>query len=364
MTWTKTDLLIRDMAEPGKASCIIGGQWGSESKGSAAAWLAQEMMKRGCPPAFVTTNAGVQSGHTSIHKDKRRVSFHMPTAPWVMQDEGYLPTVYLNAGSIIDPDVFLEEAKNYEGPIYVHPMAAIITDECREAENRKDSAQTKIASTRKGVGEALARKIARSGKVAKDCPQLADFIRRIDLNWELRNEKSVLVEVPQGVSLSLNHSQFYPYCTSRDITPANALADAGTHPLYVGAVLVVLRTFPIRVGNIVENGETLGQSGAFYPGQKELTWEELGQDREITTVTKRVRRVFTWSTQQLRETFALCRPDTVFLTFCNYLKHQEQLDMIESDIYGVSKELYMPPPRIIYEFGPSTADVGEKYDVT
>ncbi len=34
-----------------------------------------------------------------------------------------------------------------------------LTDECREAENQIDSSQTKTASTRKGVGQALARKV-------------------------------------------------------------------------------------------------------------------------------------------------------------------------------------------------------------
>src|SRR5579864_1302107 len=166
---SKTELIVRDMCQPGKASLIIGGCFGSESKGSAASWLAYELSKRGQQFDIVSSGAGSQAGHTSIHKGKRRVSFHLPTSPWIFQDEGgFNGIMYLNSGSIITPEVFFEEIKEYKGKVFVHPMAAIVTPECIEAENRADSAQTKIASTRKGVGEALSRKVLRSGMVAKD----------------------------------------------------------------------------------------------------------------------------------------------------------------------------------------------------
>ena len=363
----KTELILRDMFTPGKATCIVGGQWGSESKGSAIAWLASKLSETERVYDFVTCNSGSQAGHTSIHKAKKRVAFHMPTAPLIYQDElgSYDGTVYLNGGSIIDPGALEQELADlgFKGSLAIHPLAAVITDECKAEERKAGSVQTKIASTRKGVGVALSRKVARSGVVAKDHPYLKQFVRRIDLNYELRQHKTALVEIPQGVSLSLNHADFYPYCTSRDCTPADALSNAGIHPSFADATLVVLRTYPIRVGNIVEGEKTLGTSGGAYPGQRETSWEEIGVASEITTVTKRVRRVFEFSQQQLRETFSLCRPDAVFLTFCNYIKDQSYLDMIESSIYTVSKELWMPPPRVMYQWGPTTDDVGEEYTI-
>lgn len=364
---TKTDLIVRDMVQSGKMAVLLGGQFGSCGKGCASAWLAYEMTKRSLQFDICTTSAGVQSGHTSIHFDKRRVSYHLPTAPFIFQDEdgAYEGITYLNAGSIIDAKALEKELidTGYKGKLLVHPRAAIVTDECREVENREGSAATKIASTRKGVGEALARKVQRSAKLAKDDPFVKQFVRQLDLSVYLREGKTILAEVPQGVSLSLNHAPFYPNCTSRDITPADAMANAALHPMYCGATMVVLRTYPIRVGNIVENGETLGRSGDVYPDQRELTWEELGQPKELTTVTGRVRRVFTWSVKQLRETFALCRPDVVFLSFVNYCKTQQELDDIESSIFMVSKELNMAPPRVVFEHGPTTSDVLEEYNV-
>jgi len=354
----------------GFASVLIGGQWGSEGKGCAAAWAAYELAKEGRAFDIVTTNAAAQAGHTSIHKGRRRVVFHLPTASLIAQDElgsGKAGTVYLNAGAIIDPVGFEKELNDnpFNGPLFIHPYAAVITDECKEAEGRADSGQTKIASTRKGVGEALSRKVLRTGMVAKDHPFLAKFTKGVvDLNRQLRVGNSVLVEVPQGVSLSLNHSGFYPYTTSRDCTPNQGLSDANIHPQFYNGTMVTLRTFPIRVGNIVEDGATLGTSGPHFYDQRETSWEELGVEAEITTVTKRVRRVFTFSMQQLVETFNICDPDYVFLTFCNYVKEKPMFDQIVASIQSASKVLMQPPPKVIYQWGPTTEDAGEHYVVT
>lgn len=126
--------------------------------------------------------------------------------------------------------------------------------------------------------------------------------------------------------------------------------------------MVVLRTFPIRVGHIVENGQTLGESGGCYADQKETSWEELGVEAEITTVTKRIRRVFTFSKQQIVDTFTLCRPDVVFLSFCNYAKGRDYLDQIDSAIYQASRMTWMPPPRVVYQWGPTTEDIREELE--
>lgn len=362
-------LSINRMLGAGRAAVLLGGQWGSEAKGCAASWVAYELAKQGKAYDIVTTNAAAQAGHTSIHKGRKRVVFHMPTAPYISEDvlgKGKGGTVFLNAGAIIDPVGFEKELNDcpYNGQIIIHPNAAVITDECKEAENRKDSGQTKIASTRKGVGEALARKVLRTGQVAKDHPFLKEFTGpSIDLNHQLRMGASIMVEVPQGVSLSLNHSGFYPYTTSRDCTPSSGLADANIHPQFYGSTMVVLRTYPIRVGNIVEHGETLGTSGPAYPDQLETSWEELGVAAEITTVTKRVRRVFMLSMRQIVETLSICDPDYVFLTFCNYCKEQAELDRAVTYIQSAAKMLRQPPPKIIFQWGPTTEDAGEQYDM-
>ena len=357
--------MITNFCGRGKVSTVVGGQFGSEAKGSAVAWLTSQLIESGRMFDIVTAGNGSQSGHTSIHAGKKRVLFHLPTASAIANEYGVYPTVYLNAGAVINPVVLEQELKDNPLPdgLFIHPEAAVITDECLEEEGKSDSSTTKIASTRKGVGAALARKILRKGKVAREDAFLKQFIRKLDLNGSMLNGRSVLVEIPQGVSLSLNQSGFYPYTTSRDCTPSAALSDAGIHPSFFGQSMVVMRTYPIRVGAIKEGGVELGQSGGCYADQYETSWEELGVEAEITTVTKRVRRVFTWSNKQLLETFSICRPDVLVLTFCNYLKAQHQLDEIKDAVLNVSKVLRMPPPKIYYEWGPTTDDIGEEYEV-
>ena len=59
----------------------------------------------------------------------------------------------------------------------------------------------------------------------------------------------------------------------------------------------------------------VGYSGDGYPDQQELTWEEVGQTPEKTTVTKLTRRIFTLSKIQTAEAIRTCAPDEIFLNF-------------------------------------------------
>ena len=357
--------------QKGKASFIIGGQWGSEGKGAAAAWVAEKL------PSFdlYTTNAGAQAGHTSYFNDKKIVVFHLSTAAvidWWKRGKTTAKPIFVNAGAVIDVDVFLKEVEDYydASMVFVHPMAAVISAEDRAASRAAGSASEKRSGVRKGVGQALAQKVLRTGKTAKDDPRLAPFVRRlaplIAYNYceiVLRSGGSVLVEVPQGVSLSLNHSGFYPFTTSRDCTVMTAMADAAIHPIFYGQTMMVLRTFPIRVGNIKdEHGVEIGYSGGRYLDQDETTWEELDQMPEITTVSKRIRRVFTFSRAQLLESMALTKPSWVFLTFCNYTCNYPQN---QYEMQGIKDAIssYDLSGGLIYQWGPTSEDVGNWEDL-
>ena len=61
---------IEDFCVPGKASFMLGGQWGSEGKGAAAAWTASALDRAGRRFDVVTTNAGCQSGHACGRCDR------------------------------------------------------------------------------------------------------------------------------------------------------------------------------------------------------------------------------------------------------------------------------------------------------
>ena len=94
-------------------------------------------------------------------------------------------------------------------------------------------------------------------------------------------------------------------------------------------VIGCARTFPIRVA---------GNSGGAYRDQLEISWADLGQEPELTTVTKKVRRVFTFSDQQIREAIWECQPTRIFLNFINYLKNGKEIDDLVGRIDHIAKE--------------------------
>jgi adenylosuccinate synthase len=72
--------MLEQFCQSGKIDFALGGQFGSEGKGSAAAWLATALAKEKRYYNIITVNNGAQSGHTSVHKGIKRVLFHLPTA--------------------------------------------------------------------------------------------------------------------------------------------------------------------------------------------------------------------------------------------------------------------------------------------
>ena len=339
----------------GKASVLLDMQFGSTGKGLFAAYLAG-LPRNHCD--ISVTNAGPNAGHTTCFADGRKfVTFHLPTFG-VIQEKSI---IFLDAGSIIDPDMLQKELSDFSiDPmrIFVHPRAAVIEPDDRAYEHRPDAATSKLSGTQKGVGRAIARKVMREAKLADEHPFLKQFVRPFSLNDELHRGKSAFIEVPQGFGLSLNDGLSYPYCTSRNISVSQALADAGLHPSKLYKVIGVQRSKPIRVGNLKDEcGKEIGYSGPCYPDQKELSWEELGQAPEYTTVTKRVRRVFTWSEMQYEHALKSIRPDIIFNNFVNYNKTAEEVMMWDSAMYSIEKQVLGHSIPKMWGVGPNVENV-------
>src|SRR5262245_10324344 len=214
--------------------------------------------------------------------------------------------------------------------IYVHPNATIVTDEDREAEHEGTVAA--VAGTRSGTGAALSRKILRDpraiaanslGEIAKNVVLLAHRLKP--------EVYAYFMEVAQGFSLGIN-SHFYPKVTSRECTVTQGLADARIAPRLLMRCYMAIRTFPIRVGNV--DGFS---SGEWYSDQHEASWERIGVQPELTTVTKRVRRVATFSMDQFYDACYANDPDYVFVSHMDYLKNTDQQDLLEGLIHARSQ---------------------------
>lgn len=316
-----------------KATMIVDLQFGSTGKGLIAGYWAKE----NCPDVVISCNMP-NAGHTYIdEKGNRMVHKVLPSG--IVSPK--LKYVLIGPGAVFDPVRLNEEVTaaremGYLGHgtlVAIHPGATILKSAHRETEQSTLSA---ISSTMQGSMAAMVHKMARSvhdSPVARDTE--AQFVRDVVVvdhdEWMLilMAATKILIEGSQGYSLGIN-THFYPYTTSRDCTPARFLSDAGVPHNMLERVIGTVRTFPIRVGNTPD-----GFSGGHYPDQRELSWEDLSQVPEKTTVTGRVRRVFTLSLRQLQDAAFYCCPDEIFLNFANYL--ETGLDDMIGEIEAVTK---------------------------
>ena len=311
-----------------KATMICDLQFGSTGKGLIAGYLAEKLQ-----PDAVVTAWMPNAGHTYISASGRKW-IHTMLANGIVSKN--LKKIFIGPGSMINVDNLIKEigeswdlVKNAE--IFIHPHAGVVSKENKENEKMMES----IGSTQKGCGQAIVSKIRRDPEnpaVAKNIlsgTELGKYICTVEeYNEAMDSCEHLLIEGAQGFSLSIHHG-FYPYVTSRDVTPAQILADCAVPYTYLTKVVGCMRVHPIRVANRYDNkGEMIGYSGPTYRDSNELTWREIGVEPELTTVTKLERRVFSISYEQLAQAFRMCSPHELFVNFANYIEDPNELSEI------------------------------------
>lgn len=345
-----------------KIDLVMDFQYGSTGKGLIAGYLAKRGQYDTAICAFATN-----AGHTYIDGGIHLMTQQLPTS--IVSST--VKRILLGPGSAIHAETLLAEMSRYvdhlEGKtLMIHPQAAVVED--YHAEFEKKDGRTKMGSTSKGVGEAYIERIRRGpfnntvkcrwgeGRGRLIDSLLAKYIcTEQEYDQALKESECMIIEGAQGFSLSLYHGQ-YPYTTSRDVTPWQIAADCGIPFQWASTIQVIgtLRTFPIRVNN------RDGSSGPCYPDQVELTWEELGQPAELTTVTKLQRRIFTFSQKQLEEAMFHCGGywhTRLFLNFCNYLPGDKELAHLIREIETPRPGYFVTPKVEWLGFGPSDGDV-------
>lgn len=311
--------------EADKAIVVYGGQWGSEGKGQVVAYLTE---RTGYDNVVGVRVGGPNAGHTfTAANGEFMVTQQVPIPPFVRQDA----VAYIGPSAVILPDILVAELRALAsvwprgGPkVIINPRAGLILPSMMEAEA---TLKTAIGSTGEGVGAATAAKVMRTAPLYRDLflgsiPVLSDedlsFLRDHTTLGDLSQGTFDLAifEGTQGYQLSLNHSRFYPFTTSRDCGPNDILSQAGysERSFRSTVFLSVCRTYPIRVG---------GNSGEL-PG--EITWEILRERTngyvatpEITTVTKKQRRIAEFNISDTAHMVARTRPDGVVFTFLDYI---------------------------------------------
>jgi adenylosuccinate synthase len=329
---------------------IMDLQYGSTGKGLLAGYLAETSK----PDGVATCNMP-NAGHTYIDK-VGNVMIHKVLPNGIVSPN--LTSVFIGPGAVFDParlEFEVLEAKKMgyleTACVYIHPNAMVLREDHRDLEQQSLS---NISSTMQGSMAATVEKMVRDPDkrcLASDVytPQM-DRVYVVDHDqWMHRIDacEKILAEGSQGFSLGLNQ-RFWPYCTSRECTPYRLLSDMGL-PQIRATVWGTLRTYPIRVGNTPD-----GFSGPVYYDQAELTWEDLDQPAETTTVTGRIRRVFSFSREQLDEALWHCRPDHLFLNFANYM-NEADLGRLVDDINAFGAD-YGTGIRLV-GYGPAFGDV-------
>jgi adenylosuccinate synthase len=284
------------------ATIVVGGQYGSEGKGKVVALVASRS-----PAPWLVRCGGPNSGHTVTIGGEDIILRQVPSC-----SEPQKATFFLAAGCVIDEAVLLRELDMLsieKRRIVVDPRAVIVTEQERETERRT---LNDIASTCSGTGAALVRRMSRHSSVplAKDSPTLRNRCRIETvaplLHDALDQRGDVIIEGTQGFALSLLHGPDYPFVTSRDTTAAGFAAEVGLSPRQVDDIVMVVRTFPIRVG---------GTSGPFA---EEISWEEIRRISgapevvpEYTSVTKRLRRVARFDLEAVARACRYNRPTSL-----------------------------------------------------
>ena len=322
--------------------------FGSSGKGKFNGYIA--MTEK---PDFAISNNSAQASHvvafspeeakrTRLKAGIEEYKFnHLPTS--CVSDS--IKRVYLTGGCVINLEKLLEEVEAVglsSNELMIHPNAVIVTPDDVKMEQDE---LNKIASTMSGIAPAMCKKIMRSGKakLAKDCDQLQKYVGNIydSICGSLAYGEAGILEMAQGFGLSIDHgvytdndgfvNSFYPFTTSRNCDPLSFAGAAGIPHHKIGNVIMNVRTYPIRVGDAStgtgvdeRSGKTLGSSGAFYPDQQELSWETISERcgcdvKEMTSLTKRVRRVFSFSDMQFIDDTRTIAPNHVFVNFVNYI---------------------------------------------
>jgi adenylosuccinate synthase len=317
---------------------LVGGQYGSEGKGHIASYLAREY-------DLLVRVGGPNAGHKVMLESGEYTHHILPSGTRTSEAR-----LLIGAGAVLRVPRLLDEIADCEVDrerLTIDPQAMIISDEDvkREAELMKA-----IGSTGQGVGAATARKVFegryQTVVLAKDVPELRPFIGSATdvLSHAYAAGHRILVEGTQGIGLSLHHGS-YPYVTSRDTSTAGTLGECGIPPSRVRRVVMVVRTYPIRVQN--PPGGTSGPMGS------EITWRGVERraqlprgslrPKERTSTTNRQRRVAEFDWVLLQRASLLDGPTDIALSFVDYIaamnKNARRFEQLTDDTIHFIEEV-------------------------
>lgn len=365
---------------------VLDSQAGSCGKGKFIGYLATKDNVDIAIDNFMSN-----AGHTFISESGDKCMTQQLPTSLVNKDT----SLVIGPEAAITPHILFREMIEYKDmigdrKIIINPNAVVIKQHHRDTEAQI----LRSGSTFKGCGAARADKVMRQaelfGSYWKRYGYIEDGIDGIGGIFTIADVKfieshiivmdtmeyindaidchyNILVEGSQGCDLDINYGLPYPNTTSRQCHAGQLVADCGISPKLVDEIIMIMRPYPIRISNTTnltdENGDTLITSSGDYNGAEEITWDivkkrcgapadvEFG---EMTTVTKKMRRVFEMNWDRLKYVTKLNRPTMIALNFAQYIdwgaykcKNYKELPQKVLDFIAKVEEVTGVPVKLI-----------------
>ncbi len=362
-----------------KITAIVGAQWGDEGKGKITDFFAGES------DYVVRFHGGNNAGHTVIVEGN---TFKLHLIPSGIIYGG--PMSIIGNGVVVDPRVLLNEIEYIEGKgidpkLLVSDRAHVIMPYHIELDGALSNHQGDLAagSTRRGIAPVYADKMFRNGirtidllepdvlmekltkgysfakgiiekalskKIESSIEEIFDsycsYGERLkpyitDTSVELynayKNNKSILFEGAQGISLDVDHG-IYPYTTSSNTAAGHISTGTGVSFRDIGRIIGVVKAYLSRVGESPLPSEMHGN-------EAESLREKGG---EYGTTTGRPRRVGWLDLVQVRQAVRVNGLTEIALTKLDVLSGFESIKVCVS--YDVSGNNILEMPASLSKY--------------
>ena len=362
-----------------KITAIVGAQWGDEGKGKITDFFAGES------DYVVRFHGGNNAGHTVIVEGN---TFKLHLIPSGIIYGG--PMSIIGNGVVVDPKVLLDEIEYIEGKgidpkLMVSDRAHVIMPYHIELDGALSNHQGDLAagSTRRGIAPVYADKMFRNGiriidllepdvlmekltkgysfakgiiekalskKIESSIEEIFDsycgYGERLkpyitDTSVELynahKNNKSILFEGAQGISLDVDHG-IYPYTTSSNTAAGHISTGTGVSFRDIGRIIGVVKAYLSRVGESPLPSEMHGN-------EAEALREKGG---EYGTTTGRPRRVGWLDLVQVRQAVRVNGLTEIALTKLDVLSGFESIKVCVS--YDVNGENILEMPASLSQY--------------
>ncbi|MFL2815773.1 MAG: adenylosuccinate synthase [Alphaproteobacteria bacterium] len=354
---------------------VVGSQWGDEGKGKIVDWLSSRA------DVVVRFQGGHNAGHTLVIDGKTYKLSLFPSGI-VREDKVSI----IGNGVVVDPWAFAKELK-----ILINQDVKVNSKNLKIAENaslilpvhknldilreHKSSNDSKIGTTKRGIGPAYEDKVGRrsirvgdlrDSKALKvkvnnlvdhhniilrgmneeeinpdiiydDLTEVSEIIKPFITRTQefliqtRKDRKRILYEGAQGALLDIDHGT-YPYVTSSNTIASAAATGSGQGIKSINYVLGITKAYTTRVGE-----------GPFPSEQDNDVGNELGEKgHEFGTVTGRKRRCGWFDAVLVRHAIEVSGIDGMALTKLDVLDGFEKINICTAYELDGKKIDYFP----------------------